>query len=132
MTQTLQESVLELKELVFDEIHFVRHGFKNENKPSFTLGIAIEENKKDDMYRVVLQLEGKKEKEFSSQITMSGYFAFRACNDYSEEDKKEMINRNAVAILMPYLRSELSILTAQPNTDSIVLPPFNINSLFDK
>lgn len=27
---------------------------------------------------------------------------------------------------MPYVRSEVSILTAQPGVDSIVLPPFNI------
>jgi len=34
--------------------------------------------------------------------------------------------KNAVAILMPYLRSELTILTAQPETDSIVLPVLNV------
>ncbi len=34
------------------------------------------------------------------------------------------------AILMPYLRSELTLLTAQPDTDSVVLPPFNINKMF--
>ena len=43
---------------------------------------------------------------------------------------RNLINKNAVAILMPYLRSELTLLTAQPDTDSVVLPPFNINKMF--
>ena len=49
------------------------------------------------------------------------------------EDKivRDLINKNAVAILMPYLRSELTLLTAQPDTDSVVLPPFNINKMFE-
>ena len=30
---------------------------------------------------------------------------------------------------MPYLRSEISLLTAQPGMECIVLPPFNINKM---
>lgn len=50
------------------------------------------------------------------------------------EDKmlQDLINKNAVAILMPYLRSELTLLTAQPDTDSVILPPFNINKMLEK
>ena len=43
-----------------------------------------------------------------------------------------LINKNAGAILMPYLRSELTLLTAQPDTDSVVLPIFNINKMLEK
>ena len=53
-----------------------------------------------------------------------------------EEDKMavsvredNLISNNAVAILMPYLRSELSLLTAQPETDCIVMPVFNVNAM---
>lgn len=41
------------------------------------------------------------------------------------------MSKNAVAILMPYLRSELTLLTAQPDTESVVLPPFNINKMME-
>lgn len=44
---------------------------------------------------------------------------------------QNLINKNAVAIMMPYLRSELTLLTAQPDTDSVVLPPFNINAMLE-
>ena len=45
--------------------------------------------------------------------------------------KNELISKNSVAILMPYLRSEISLLTAQPETETVVLPVFNINRMMD-
>ena len=45
--------------------------------------------------------------------------------------KNNLVSKNTVAILMPYLRSEVSLLTAQPNTDTVVLPVFNINNMID-
>ena len=55
-------------------------------------------------------------------------------NNKNLEDtlKQDLISKNAVAIMMPYLRSEATLLTAQPGTDSIVLPIFNINNMIDK
>ena len=61
---------------------------------------------------------------------MSGYFSF----DVEIENKQAqyLINKNAVAILMPYLRSEVSLLTAKPETECVVLPPFNINKMLEE
>lgn len=39
---------------------------------------------------------------------------------------------NAIAILFPYLRSQLSLITAQPNIPTLVLPPININKLIQQ
>lgn len=33
---------------------------------------------------------------------------------------------DTVAILMPYVRSQVSLITAQPEVECVVLPPFNI------
>jgi len=49
----------------------------------------------------------------------------------STGSKECLLNSNAVAVLIPYLRSELSLLTAQPNTECVVLPPFNVNKMLD-
>lgn len=46
-----------------------------------------------------------------------------------ENEKNELISKNAVAIIMPYMRSQVSLLTAQPEVDCVVLPPFNINNM---
>ncbi len=42
-----------------------------------------------------------------------------------------MVTKNAIAILMPYLRSEVSLLTAQPGIECVVLPAFNINKILE-
>lgn len=93
-------SVLKLEKLVFDKLLFERKGFSSEN--NF---------------------------EFNMEISLTGFFSFGTDTSISDEDKKELISKNTLAILMPYLRSEVSILTAQPEVECIVLPPFNINNL---
>ena len=34
--------------------------------------------------------------------------------------------------MMPYVRSEISLITAQPGVETVVLPPFNINNMINK
>jgi len=41
------------------------------------------------------------------------------------------VTKNSVAILTPYLRSEVSLLTAQPEVEYVVLPVFNINNMLE-
>jgi len=43
-----------------------------------------------------------------------------------------LINKNAVAILMPYVRSQLSLITAQPGMECIVMPPINVSAMMEK
>ena len=100
-------SVLTLQKMVFDRIEFDRKGFKNNEELKFEL---------QDEYSIV--------------ISLSGFFAVETQEELDDKMVQTLINKNAVAILMPYLRSELTLLTAQPDTDSVVLPPFNINKMF--
>ncbi len=120
-------SILNLQKLVFDRIEFDRKGFKNTQELKFELQVQIGLDE-DDLYKVTLVLNGTKQDEYNVVISLSGFFKVEG----QVEDKivQDLINKNAVAILMPYLRSELTLLTAQPDTDSVVLPPFNINKMF--
>ncbi len=120
-------SILNLQRLVFERIEFDRKGFKNTQELKFELQaqIGLDEN---GIYKVTLVLNGTKQDEYDIVISLSGFFKFEG----QVEDKmgQDLISKNAVAILMPYLRSEVTLLTAQPDTDSVVLPPFNINKMF--
>lgn len=120
-------SILNLQKLVFDRIEFDRKGFKNTQELKFELQVQIGLNE-DDLYKVTLVLNGTKQDEYNVVISLSGFFRFEG--QAEENIVRDLINKNAVAILMPYLRSELTLLTAQPDTDSVVLPPFNINKMF--
>lgn len=119
-------SVLSLDKLVFDKIEFKRTGMKNENELEIELKVIINKKQDEDIYRVTLIFIGNKEKEYSLEIAVSGYFSFDENEEAEEELKTTMINQNAVAIIMPYLRSQVSLLTAQPEVECVVLPPFNI------
>ncbi|MCD8120336.1 MAG: protein-export chaperone SecB [Lachnospiraceae bacterium] len=124
-------SSLILQKLVFDEIRFERKGFKNENELKFDLKVQIGEGE-DDTYRVMLILNGTKQDEYDIIIRISGFFKIDHKDELENKMAQDLINRNAVAILMPYLRSELTLITAQPETDSVILPAFNINNMFEK
>ena len=122
------ESNLILQHLVFDEIEFKRLGFKTESEVNYELEIQIgRDHDNQENYKVTLVLNGKKDKEYIFKIVLSGFFEIKNAENIS--DKETLIHRNAVAIMMPYLRSEVSLLTSQPETNSIVMPIFNINKM---
>lgn len=122
-------SVLTLQKMVFDRIEFERKGFKNNEELKFELQVQIGSDK-NNTYKVTLVLNGTKQDEYSIVISLSGFFAIETQEELDDKMVQALINKNAVAILTPYLRSELTLLTAQPDTDSVVLPPFNINKMF--
>lgn len=123
-------SILVMDRLVFDEIKFERTGFKNdESKFDFNIEVMIGVNSKSNKYKVTLKLLGKKEKEYNLNITLTGFFSIDEEEQREDEFAKELINKNAVAIMMPYLRSQISLITAQPDVEVVLLPPFNINSM---
>ena len=125
-------SVLSLDKLVFDKIEFKRIGMKNENEIEFEIHVIISQKQNEDIYKVTLVLTGNKEKEYLLEIELSGYFSFDDKESLDEERKKTIISQNAVAIIMPYMRSQVSLITAQPEVDCVVLPPFNIAKMLSE
>lgn len=125
-------SVLSLDKLVFEKIEFKRTGMKNDKEIEFILQVVVNKKQDEDVYKVTLILTGNKEKEYTLEIALSGYFSFDENEELDEEFKKLLINQNAVAIIMPYMRSQVSLITAQPEVDCVVMPPFNIVGMMSK
>ena len=120
-------STLTLQHLIFDKVEFQRHGFKS--KGTFEANIQTSISVKADadrVYQVTLQLKGDKEREYSIEVTLTGYFIVEGA---SVELNMKLLSQNAVAILMPYLRSEVTLLTSQPETETVVLPIFDIRKM---
>ena len=123
-------SSLRMKNLVFDKIFFNRiKPTKTPNKLKYSLEANCSKNQIEELYKINLILKGSKEDEYEFEIALTGYFKFDTSEELDEETKNTLINTNAVAIMMPYLRSQTSLLTAQPGVDCIVLPPFNIKPI---
>lgn len=127
------ESALKMNKVVFEKIEFERLGFKdNDTKLDLNLQTEILQRQDSDIYKVTLILKGIKRDEYRLEIVLSGYFSFESNAKLGQNEKDILISRNSVAILMPYLRSEVSILTAQPDVECVVLPVFNINNMFNQ
>lgn len=124
-------SILQMQELVFDTIEFTRKGFKKDNNVEFKLQIQIGIDEENN-YKVTFILRADKKDEYEFLISLSGFFMIENNKNLEDTLKQDLISKNAVAIMMPYLRSEATLLTAQPGTDSVVLPIFNINNMIDK
>lgn len=113
--------VLKLNLLEFDQINFKRLGSQNEKELEFSFSVSLGTNLKNpEIKKVSVGVTGDKADEYHFEIVASGYFS------YEGDVGDDIIRQNAVAIVMPYVRSEVSILTAQPGIDPVVLPPFNI------
>ena len=96
------KSVLKLERLVFDKIHFERLGFKNDNQLNYHFESNVAKKNDGEIFRVTLIYRGNKDDEYSIEISLTGFFSFQSDEDISDDTKSQLVNVNAVSILMPY------------------------------
>jgi len=123
-------STLRLSHCVFDDLHFRRLGFPGTSSPKddqFQFSRHINKDA-DGAYRVTLSAHVERENEFDLVMSITGYFEI----DEQDQNKDTLLEKNAVAILFPFLRAELSLMTAQPEMMPVVLPAINITAMFDE
>ena len=125
------QSALSLEKIVFDKIEFNRLGFSSDKELEIEIQSSIAKRGNEDVYRITLILKGNKPDEYIFEIILSGFFTIEQREELTEELKDALITKNAIAILMPYLRSEASLLTVQPGMECVVLPAFNINKMLE-
>ena len=113
--------ILKLNHLLFDEITFNRVNFKSKNDLQVELGFSF--NKREyGVFVSSIRIIGTKKDEYNFVVRASGYFQISE----AVEDSDILIQQNAIAIVFPYIRSQISLLTAQPEVDPVILPPMNI------
>lgn len=126
------QSVLKLEGVLFEKIEFNRLGLPSNEKLELEFQSNIMRKQEEDEFKVTIMVKGKKPEEYTFEISLTGYFAFETEEKLEEQMKNALITKNSIAILMPYLRSEVSLLTAQPGVECVVLPAFNINKTLEK
>ncbi len=119
---------MQLIKLFYNKIEFNRIGFlekEDETEPEQTIDQRVEVNKEiNQLYKITLTLHCEKKEEFKVEIELCGVFFIMA---NTEEDVNVYLN-NAVAIMMPYLRNQLTILTSQPDMKPIVMSVVNFKN----
>ena len=123
-----EKSILRLEKVVVEDISFKRFNTEStkigkDSEVSFSKQLNQMEK---SLYKVTVSVGINSNSVCNMNITMSGFFRL-------EEDStlgKRLLQTNAVAILFPYVRSQLTLLTSQPGFDPVILPVMNINALF--
>lgn len=82
----------------------------------------------DDHYEVTIGVELKQENlPFDADVSITGTFK---CEGTSDAEK--MIKMNAVAIMYPYVRATLSMLTTLASVAPVVVPTINLSKMFEE
>lgn len=121
-------SSIQLEKIIVEDLAFKRFSTektKIENDSEISFSRQLNQIEKT-LYKVTVNVHINSDNICSINITMSGFFRL-------EEDSalgKSVLMTNTVAILFPYIRSQLTLLTSQPGFESVILPVMNINALF--
>ncbi len=86
------------------------------------------QHKEEHVYCVTLTLTVEKGDELNLKVVANAEFEF-STNGNGDEDK--IIKYNTVAIMFPFIRSQVSLLTTQPGMSPILLPPIDTSKLVD-
>ena len=95
---------------------------------NFTRQIGQIEDNKHFRVSLTANVWSKGADKINLKVTAVGFFF---CEEEDEKLKQELINKNSVAILFPYLRSQISLVTVQPDILPICIQPINIVGLFE-
>ncbi len=130
---SVKEGAFQLSPVVFDEVSFERKGFPNKNKDVETqFDVAYTSNQIEDQhYCVSIRAQASRQDEYIATVQISGYIRF-ADDELPERTKQTLLKKNAVSILFPYIRSEMTLLTAQPEVEPVVWPVMNILKMFEE
>ena len=77
-----------------------------------------------------VKIEATEESPYYIECIIAGQFEVNP--GAQSEEKIKMFESNAAAILFPYLRALISVITAQNPNTRVILPPININAVMKK
>ena len=118
------KSNLEMSNFYFSNFSFERKKYISDGRYSIDVEKHIE---KYDMHKYHIALKtyiGKDDIMFN--VVAEADFLFSSSVNIDEES---IIERNAIAIMFPFIRSQVTLMTSQPGMIPIVLPTINTAKL---
>lgn len=125
---------LQMNQLYFSKFDFAYDGKEEDTdyRTSFQIEYAV--NRKDaSKFRITIDTSVKNKSE-SIVLNLQTVGVFTIVNDGDDTNNdidEHLIKVNTVAIMLPFIRSQISLLTAQPGLKPVLLPPININALME-
>jgi preprotein translocase subunit SecB len=118
------KSNLKMENLYFSKCSVERNAYNSGS--DFEINIDKKISKvSDHVFDVMIKLTAITE-HLKLEIIANARFIFES-DDYSEEET--IVNKNTVAIMFPFIRSQVTLMTSQPGMMPIVLQPINTAKL---
>ena len=120
------------------DLYFSEYSFKNSHEDedvnynsSFTIKYAINS---DDESKIKVTIDTNITNSTKTvELNLQTIGIFKIDKEGIEEKIYDtLMKRNTVAIIFPFIRSQISLLTTQPGMTPIVIPPVNINALIEE
>lgn len=129
------ECKLKMDDLYFSKCEFAQTRASstdsNENyNASFCIEYAVSRSDSERFKVTIKTSVTNKSGNIHVDVEAVGIFTVDNSN-LDKEVEEAIIHTNTVAIMFPYIRSQISLLTTQPGIKPIVLPPMNINAIVD-
>lgn len=124
--QNNAQSILKMNAIFFERFEYKHTGFKT-GESNLNVGFSVVDSIKDDFMEIKIGFEICGEELFILNGELVGQFTVTEKQDIGLNQLKT----NAIAIMFPFLRSQITLLTSQPSLVPIVLPPININKVLE-
>ncbi|ATA75711.1 protein-export chaperone SecB [Capnocytophaga canis] len=126
----MQKASFSIKDYLFDQVEINLESFQEGDlKIDFTPE-GIYDNQKQIFeltFVVTVTVSNSLKESPFIKIRCKGFFAFE--NASSFEEIPDFFYRNSIAILFPYIRAYISLVTTQANVPGIILPTYNLSGL---
>lgn len=135
MSERIQ-SRLELRKIGIEHIEFTRElhrGFEGEMRMDFSVQYLESEPGPSEAERGVrLRLEMIGETDGNRVIYLDLVMvATFVIHEKTPEVFEVLFKKNTLALMLPYIRSEVTLITSQPGTSPILLPAIDVNELYN-
>lgn len=126
---TKAKSKLRFKNYIVESIDFKSNfNFSGEEK-SIEFDLENDYEFEDNNFILTLEMEifpdaEKNDYPFSMRVRIIGLFEVES--ELTEKEKIDFAEKNAIAILFPYIRSLISVYTSNANIGTTILPPINV------
>lgn len=121
------ESILEMKNLIVENITFSRSIEHFPEKLNVNISVKYQQQDENSLKVSVSCNASDTNKYIDLSVIVSAIFLIN--QKVENVDTDYILKRNTATILFPYLRSEVTLVTSQPNLQPVILPPVNINDI---
>ena len=126
------ECKLKLLDLYFSKYDFTMTRNNDSSEYSTSFNVEYAENNNDNSQVKITINTSLANSTKTVVLNLQTIALFEVDREGTEESVvNQLIKQNTVAIIFPFIRSQISLLTTQPGMMPIILPPININALLE-